>query len=95
MYDFSLLNWNDISSDYMEANTKFDIFYDPISQFILSFKLLNLFLPKFDMPVEISSIPKSLLSVNDSNPNLIYFHKKFRNCVVKYFKSSRSDYFII
>ena len=24
--DFSLLDWNNISSDYMDANTKFDIF---------------------------------------------------------------------
>ena len=32
--DFSLLDWNNISSDYMDANTKFDIFYDQISQFI-------------------------------------------------------------
>ena len=31
--DFSLLDWNSISSDYMDANTKFDIFYDQISQF--------------------------------------------------------------
>ena len=34
--DFSLLDWNNISSDYMDANTKFDIFYDQISQFINS-----------------------------------------------------------
>ena len=34
--DFSLLDWNSISSDYMDANTKFDIFYDQISQFINS-----------------------------------------------------------
>ena len=29
--DFSLLDWNNISSDYTDANTKFDIFYDQIS----------------------------------------------------------------
>ena len=35
--DFSLLDWNNISSDYMDAaNTKFDIFCDQISQFINS-----------------------------------------------------------
>ena len=32
--DFSFLDWNNISSDYMDANTKSDIFYDQISQFI-------------------------------------------------------------
>ena len=36
MNDFSLLDWNSISSDYMDASTKFDIFYDQISQFINS-----------------------------------------------------------
>ena len=71
--DFSFLDWNNISSDYMDANTKSDIFYDQISQFInyhvprrklsklsylLSPGLLNIFLPKYD--IEISSIPKSL-----------------------------------
>ena len=35
--DFSLpLDWNNISSDYVDAKTKFDIFYDQISQFINS-----------------------------------------------------------
>ena len=34
--DFSLLDWNSFSSDYMGANTKFDILYDQISQFINS-----------------------------------------------------------
>ena len=32
--DVSLLNWNNIWSDYMDANTKFAIFNDEISQFI-------------------------------------------------------------
>ena len=26
--DFSLLDWNNISCDYTDANTKFDIFYN-------------------------------------------------------------------
>ena len=34
--DFSLLDWNSISSDYMDTNTKFDTFYDQISHFINS-----------------------------------------------------------
>ena len=34
--DFSLLDWNNISSDYVDANSKFGIFYDQISQFINS-----------------------------------------------------------
>ena len=29
--DFSLLDWNNISCDYTDANTKFDIFYDQVS----------------------------------------------------------------
>lgn len=32
--DVSLLNWNNIWSDYMDANTKFAIFDNEISQFI-------------------------------------------------------------
>ena len=73
--DFSLLDWNNISSDYMDANTKFDIFYDQISQFInlmyhvessLNVKLSYLLSPGLlnlflpKFDIEISSIPKSL-----------------------------------
>ena len=73
--DFSLLDWNNISSDYMDANTKFDIFYDQISQFINSHvhvesfpnvKLSYLLSPGLlnlflpKFDTEISSIPKSL-----------------------------------
>lgn len=31
---FSLINWENISNTNLDANTKFDIFYDQISQFI-------------------------------------------------------------
>ena len=73
--DFSLLDWNNISSDYMDANTKFDIFYDQISQFINSHvhvesfpnvKLSYLLSPGLlnlflpKFDIEVSSIPKSL-----------------------------------
>ena len=30
VHDFSLLHWTNISSDNVDANTKFDIFYDQI-----------------------------------------------------------------
>ena len=75
MNDFSLLDWNSISSDYMDASTKFDIFYDQISQFInlmyhvessLNVKLSYLLSPGLlnlflpKFDIEISSIPKSL-----------------------------------
>ena len=60
--DFSLLNWNNISSDYMDANTKFDISYDQISQFI------NSHLPRrkvFKREIKLSTKPwitKSILA---------------------------------
>ena len=63
--DFSLLDWNSFSSDYMGANTKFDILYDQISQFINSHvprrKLSKREIKLSTKPwIEISSIPKSL-----------------------------------
>ena len=32
--DFSLLDWDNIFNNNLDANTKFDVFYDKISQFI-------------------------------------------------------------
>ena len=75
MNDLSLLGWSNISSDYMDANTKIDIFYDQISQFINSHvprrKLFKREIKLSTKPwitkpilakfdIEISSIPKSL-----------------------------------
>ena len=68
--DFSFLDWNNISSDYMDANTKsrylnLSIIVCHVESspnvklsYLLSPGLLNIFLPKYD--IEISSIPKSL-----------------------------------
>ena len=105
--DFSLLDWNNISSDYMDANTKFDIFYDQISQFINShvprrqlskreIKLLTK--PWITKPIlakiRCKDKPYSkIIRCKHSNPNLIYLHKKFRNSVAKDVKASKSDYF--
>ena len=105
--DFSLLDWNNISSDYMDANTKFDIFYDQISQFI------NSHVPRRKLSkreIRLSTKPwitkhilvkiryrdklySKIIRCKHSNPNLIYLHKKFRNSVVKDVKASKSDYF--
>ena len=73
--DFSLLDWTNISGDNMDTNTRFDLFYDQISQFInyhvllesspnvkLSYPL-NPGLPNIFLlkyDIEINSIPKSL-----------------------------------
>ena len=105
--DFSLLDWNNISSDYMDAVTKFDIFYDQISQFI------NSHVPRRKLSkreIKLSTKPwitkpilakiryrdklySKIIRCKHSNPNLIYLHKKFRNSVVKDVKASKSDYF--
>ena len=91
----------------MDANTKFDIFYDQISQFINShvprrqlskreIKLLTK--PWITKPIlakiRYKDKPYSkIIRCKHSNPNLIYLHKKFRNSVVKDVKASKSDYF--
>ena len=105
--DFSLLDWNSISSDYMDASTKFDIFYDQISQFI------NSHVPRRKLSkreIKLSTKPwitkpilakiryrdklySKIIRCKHSNPNLIYLHKKFRNSVAKDVKASKSDYF--
>ena len=106
--DFSLLDWNNISSDYMDANTKFDIFYGhEISQFI------NYHVPRSKLSkheIKLSTKPwmtkpilakiryrdklySKIIRCKHSNPNLIYLHKKFRNSVVKDVKANKSDYF--
>ena len=91
----------------MDANTKFDIFYDQISQFINShvprrqlskreIKLLTK--PWITKPIlakiRCKDKPYSkIIRCKHSNPNLIYLHKKFRNSVAKDVKASKSDYF--
>lgn len=106
--DFSVLNWDNISSDYMDANTKLDTFYDQISQFInshvphrtLSKREIKLFTkPWITRPVLAKiqyrdKLYSKIIRCNHSNPNLIYLHKKFRNSVVKDVKTSKSAYFI-
>lgn len=91
----------------MDANTKFDIFYDQISQFdnyhvqsspnlklsyILSPGLLNLFVPKYDIKMS-DKLYSKIIRCKPSNPNFIYLHKKFRNSVVEDVKASESDNF--
>ena len=91
----------------MDANTKFDIFYDQISQFI------NSHVPRRKLSkheIKLSTKPwiakpilakiryrdklySKIIGCKYSNPNLIYLNKKFRNSVVKDVKESKSDYF--
>ena len=104
--DFSFLDWNSISSDYMDANTKFDI-YGQIFQF------KNSHVPRRKLSkreIKLSTklwITKPILAkigcrdkfyskiirCKHSNPNLIYLHKKSRNSVVKDVTANKSDYF--
>ena len=105
--DFSLLDWNSFSSDYMDANTKFDILYDQISQFInshvprgkLSKREIKLSTkPWITKPIFAkiryrNKLYSKIIRCKHANPNLIYLHKKFRNSVVKDVKASKSDYF--
>ena len=103
----SLLDWNNISSDYTDANTKFDIIYDQISQFI-NYHVPSRKLSKRE--IKLSTKPwitkhiltkiryrdklySKIIRCKYSNPNLIYLHKKFRNSVVKDVNASKSDYF--
>ena len=91
----------------MDANTKFDIFYDQISQFInshvprrkLSKREIKLSTkPWITKPIlakirHRDKLYSKIIRCKHSNPNLIYLHKKFRNSVVKDVKASKSDYF--
>ena len=104
--DFSLLDWNSISSDYMDANTKFDI-YGQIFQFINShvprrklskreIKLSTTLWITKPILAKIGCRDKfysKIIRCKHSNPNLIYLHKKSRNSVVKDVTANKSDYF--
>ena len=85
--DFSLLDWNNISSDYVDANTKFDIFYDQISQFInshvlrrklskreikLSTKPRRITKPNFTEIRFRDKLYSKIIRCKHENPNLIY-----------------------
>ena len=91
----------------MDANTKFDICYDQISQFINSHASRRKLSKR---EIELSATPwitkpilakiryrdklhSKIIRCKHSNPSLIYLHKKFRNSVVKDVKVSKSDNF--
>ena len=80
----------------MDVNTIFDIFYDRISQFMnchvprrkLSKHEIKLCTkPWITKPIVAKiryrdKLYSKIIRCKHSNPNLIYFHKKFRNSVV-------------
>ena len=91
----------------MEAQAKFDTFFDQISQFInyhvsrrkLSKRVIKLSTKPWITKHILAKIQfrdnlySKIIRNKHSNPNLIYLHKKFRNSVIKDLKESKSDYF--
>lgn len=103
---FSLINWENISNTNLDANTKFDIFYDQISQFIYGHVPRTKLLKR---EIELSTKPwitkeiltkmkyrdklySQIIKCNQPNPNLISLYKKFRNNVVKDIKVCKYYY---
>ena len=104
--EFTVINWENISNTNLDANTKFNIFYDQISQFI------NSHVPRRKLSkreIKLSTKPwitkeilakmqyrdkvySQVLKCNQPDPNMILLYKKLRNCVVKDIKICKSNY---
>ena len=105
--NFSLLDWANIFNNDLDANNKFDVFNDQISQFInchapcrkLSKHEIKLSTTPWitkDILAKIRYRDKLYSQIMKSiqpDPNLLSFHKRFRNsCVVKDIKASKPNY---
>lgn len=104
--EFSVINWKNISNTNLDANNKFDIFYDQISQFINSqVPRRKLSKREIKLPakpwttIEIlakmkcrDKVCSQVIKCNQPDPNLIFLYKKLRNSFVKDIKVCKSNY---
>ena len=104
--EFTVINWENISNTNLDANTKFNIFFDKISQFI------NSHVPRRKLSkreIKLSTKPwitkeilakmqyrdkvySQVLKCNQPDPNLTLLYKKPRNSAVKDIKLCKSNY---
>ena len=95
--EFTAINWENISNTNVDANTKFDIFYDQIS------RIVNSHVPRRKLStreIKLSTKPwitqeilakmqyrdkvySQVLMCNQPDPNMTLLYKKLRNSVVK------------
>ena len=98
--EFTVINWENISNTNLDGNTKFNIFYDQISQFVnshvprrkLSKREIQLSTKKYLLRCNIEIRSIRMFKFNQPDPNLTLLYKKLRNSVVKDIKLCKSNY---